>query len=202
MFAMQYEITLPKDYDMGIIHHRVASRASQMDVFHGLGLKAYCVQEQRDGSLVNQYAPFYIWNSLPAMNSFLYGPGFQGICTSFGRPAVRTWTGVAFRVGPAREGLALGASRRLTVLAPDTDPANAVHTASAFVRMRAEEADVHSVLLGVDTRTWELVMFTLWNRRPRVPDETIYSVLHLSSPEIDQLCSTDAVASTPILTSA
>ncbi|WP_433257560.1 DUF4865 family protein [Streptosporangium sp. CA-135522] len=35
---MQYEITLPADYDMKIIRHRVATRGSAMDAFPGLGL--------------------------------------------------------------------------------------------------------------------------------------------------------------------
>lgn len=51
MHAMQYEITLPADYDMGIIHDRVATRGALLDTFPGLGLKAYCVRERGvDGS--------------------------------------------------------------------------------------------------------------------------------------------------------
>lgn len=38
---MQCEITLPADYDMAIIRHRVATRGASTDAFVGLGLKAY-----------------------------------------------------------------------------------------------------------------------------------------------------------------
>jgi Domain of unknown function (DUF4865) len=31
MYAMQYEISLPADYDMSIIRHRVASKGSALD---------------------------------------------------------------------------------------------------------------------------------------------------------------------------
>jgi len=97
MHAMQYEITLPADYDMKIIHHRVATKGPLLDDFAGLGLKAYLIRERGvDASPVNQYAPFYLWNSIAGMNRFLWGPGFRGLCTDFGRPRVWQWTGLAF----------------------------------------------------------------------------------------------------------
>ena len=58
MQLMQYEITLPADYDMGIIRHRVATCGSKTDEFPDLGLKAYLVREQGShGSPVNQSTP-------------------------------------------------------------------------------------------------------------------------------------------------
>ena len=38
MFAMQYEIPLPADYDMGIIRHRVASRGHATNAYPDLVL--------------------------------------------------------------------------------------------------------------------------------------------------------------------
>ncbi len=96
MQLMQYEITLPADYDMGIIRQRVATRGSRTDDFTDLGAKAYLIRERgQHGSPVNQYAPFYVWAGDTGMNHFLFGPGFDGIRTDFGRPAVRTWQTVA-----------------------------------------------------------------------------------------------------------
>ncbi len=72
MQAMQYEITLPADYDMAIIRDRVARKGALTDDFDGLGLKVYGIRELGvDGSPVNQYAPFYLWASLDGMNRFL-----------------------------------------------------------------------------------------------------------------------------------
>ncbi|MEU4106665.1 DUF4865 family protein, partial [Streptomyces tanashiensis] len=101
MHAMQYEITLPADYDMEIIRERVATRGHLLDAFPGLGLKAYLVREREAGSPVNQYAPFYLWAAPEGMNAFLWGPGFQGIVNDFGRPVVQHWTGLAYEEGPA-----------------------------------------------------------------------------------------------------
>jgi len=71
---MQYEITLPGGYDMGIIRHRVATKSAGTDSFGGLGLKAYTIRERGiTGSTVNQYAPFYLWAAPEGMNAFLWG---------------------------------------------------------------------------------------------------------------------------------
>jgi hypothetical protein len=37
MHAMQYEITLPAGYDMGIIRHRVATKGALLDTFPASG---------------------------------------------------------------------------------------------------------------------------------------------------------------------
>ena len=87
---MQYEITLPADYEMGIIRNRVTTKGALTDDFEGLGLKAYLVQDRANGAEVNQYAPFYLWNSTTGMSRFLWGGQFfSGICQSFGRLRMR-----------------------------------------------------------------------------------------------------------------
>ncbi|GAA3244074.1 hypothetical protein GCM10020256_69460 [Streptomyces thermocoprophilus] len=102
MHAMQYEITLPADYDMGIVRDRVARRGHLLDNWPGLGAKAYLVRERGvHGSPVNAYAPFYLWNTGEGMNAFLWGGAFQGVADDFGRPAVRQWSGLAVEDGPA-----------------------------------------------------------------------------------------------------
>jgi len=173
MQAMQYEITLPADYDMGIIRERVATKGSLLDAWPGLGLKAYCVRERADGSPVNQYSPFYLWRTVEGMNAFLWGEGFRGLCEAFGRPVVQQWTGLAFQRGPARS-----ATRARKV----TRPVTPSDIPDAVASLRVEDG-VHSVALAVDTRGWELVEFTLYEDNPAAE----YSVRHLSVPELDQL---------------
>jgi hypothetical protein len=102
MSALRYQITLPADYDMDIIRRRIATRGSALDAFDGLGLKAYLVRDRANGSSINQYAPFYLWADTAGMREFLWGgAGFGGIVADFGRPAVRHYTGAAFRPGRA-----------------------------------------------------------------------------------------------------
>jgi uncharacterized protein DUF4865 len=202
MQAMQYEITLPADYDMAIIRDRVATKGAMTDDFEGLGLKAYGIRERGvDGSPVNQYAPFYLWASLDGMNRFLWGAGFEGLSRDFGRPIVQHWTGLAFERGPASGVRPCAASRSTQAIAPDADVTAVIEAAVAATEDRAREAGVHSTALAVDTREWELVHFALWESRAAggsgavnasrasraAATETTYEVLHLSAPQFQDL---------------
>jgi len=187
--AMAYRITLPADYDTGIIRRRVATRGHLLDAFPGLGLKAYLVRERgTDGSPVNEYAPFYLWNTTEGMNAFLWGPGFQGLVADFGRPVVEHWTGLAFAPGPAVDAVPRAASRRSRPVDPAADPATVIGHAVNALAERAAAPGVHSAAVAVDPRRWELVHFTLWqDTAPPEPDTDRYRVLHLSRPELDSL---------------
>lgn len=57
MYAMQYRIALPADYDMEIIRDRVLTTGHRMDGFSGLEFKAYLIQEKVRGAAQNAYAP-------------------------------------------------------------------------------------------------------------------------------------------------
>jgi hypothetical protein len=205
MHAMQYRITLPADYDMGIIRRRVGSRGRLLDDFPGLGLKAYLVSERATGGAseagpggtsrpkvgggppVNQYAPFYLWTTPQGMNSFLWGPGFQGIVDDFGRPEVEHWTGLAFEHGPATGVTPRAAARRTLAIPPGEKPAAVVDRALGAVRADAATPGVHSAAVAVDPRRWELLHFTLWEHTAPAEAGDRYQVLHLSAPELDTI---------------
>ncbi|AJF63852.1 DUF4865 family protein [Streptomyces vietnamensis] len=183
MHAMQYEITLPADYDMEIIRKRVATKGHLLDAFPGLGLKAYLMREREAGSPVNQYAPFYLWASPEGMNSFLWGPGFQGIVNDFGRPVVQHWTGLAYEEGPAAASAPGAATRRRTPLGEGVPPGEAVAEAVARHAREARRDGVVASALAVDPRHWELLAFTLWAGPEAPADEgERFQVLHLSAP--------------------
>ncbi|MFB7471860.1 DUF4865 family protein [Kitasatospora sp. NPDC056184] len=186
MHAMQYEITLPADYDMGIVRRRIATRGHLLDDHPGLGLKAYLVRERGlDGSPVNQYAPFYLWRTAEGMNSFLWGPGFRGLAADFGRPAVRHWHGAGLRRGPAAESGPATATRHAERLPEGADPAEAVERAVAEL---PDHPDLHTAAVAVDPDRWELLRFALWHAAaPDGVPGTRYRVHHLSSPELDRL---------------
>lgn len=195
MHALQYEITLPADYDMEIIRDRVATRGHALDDRPGLGLKAYVIRERGvAGSPVNQYAPFYLWQDTGAMSHFLVGGGgFQGIVADFGRPVAQHWAGVGLVAGPARGAASAprAASRRLTAI-PAGEPGD---LAALFEREVAELEElsgrdgVHTAALAVDPRHWQLLRFVLWEGEVGVSDEATerYEVLHLSSPGLDAM---------------
>lgn len=166
---MQYAITLPADYDMRIIRRRVAERAGALDDFAGLGIKAYLVRERgADGSPVNQYAPFYLWNETSGMNRFLWDGGYDNVVASFGRAPVRQWAGLAFARGASfgRPGAARAATLHARTLGPDEHPAAAARDAAAALGALAEAPGVHAAAAAIDPHAWELVRFTLWDQAP------------------------------------
>ncbi|MFF1380218.1 DUF4865 family protein [Streptomyces sp. NPDC058308] len=194
MHALQYEITLPADYDMGVIRHRVESKGHLLDQFPGLGFKAYLMRERgRDGSPVNQYAPFYLWNTAEGMNSFLWGPGFQGLVDDFGRPTVQNWTVLAYEESSAygEGGAAAGAARsavrrRQRIPEPARLPELARELADEAQRTARREGAV-SALTAIDPRTWEAVHFSLWDHETPDAVGDVFQVLHLSAPEREKL---------------
>ncbi|MFF0138128.1 DUF4865 family protein [Streptomyces sp. NPDC005227] len=188
MHAMQYEITLPADYDMTVVRDRVARVGHLLDAWDGLGFKAYLMRERGvDGSPVNQYAPFYLWNAAEGMNSFLWGGPFQGLVNDFGRPVVQHWTGLAHEEGGAQGSAAVTAVRARRPVAEGVELAEAMAEAVRETARLASLDGVVSAAAAVDPRHWEIVHFSLWaDASPKAPGE-VFQVLHLSQPERESL---------------
>ncbi|MEU3852969.1 DUF4865 family protein [Streptomyces sp. NPDC029554] len=186
MHALQYEITLPADYDMSVIRDRVARRGRLLDDWEGLGLKAYLIRERGvRGSPVNAYAPFYLWNTVDGMNAFLWGGGFQGIVDDFGRPSARQWTGLAYEEGAG--GQARFAVRERQQLPDDGPLADLAADAADGARRSAARDGALLASAAVDTSRWELVTFSLWDHEPAGAEGDVFEVLHLSAPGRDRI---------------
>ncbi|MPY59334.1 DUF4865 family protein [Streptomyces spongiae] len=184
MHAMQYEITLPADYDLDIIRARATGKGPLLDDFPGLGLKAYLLRERGvDGSPVNQYGPFYLWNKPAGMNTFLWGAAFQGLVDDFGRPRVRHWTGLAYE-----EGAASGATARVAVRRRQAIPEGVrlSEVAEDAVREAGRLAALDGAVCAaavVDPRDWELVHFSLWDHDSPKAEGDRFQVLYTNTPE-------------------
>jgi len=191
VYAMQYEIGLPADYDMDIIRRRVAKAGPTLDDYDGLGVKAFVIRELADGSPVNQYAPFYLWRDTGAMAGFLFGGGrFENILASFGRPTVRHWTGLAQFPGPARHLPVRSASRRVGPVPVPAEPAAlAAEVAREIDELGtlAEQPGVHTAALALDPQRWELVRFVIGDADTDTDATERYQVLHVSAPGLADL---------------
>lgn len=188
MHAMQYSVTLPADYDMGVIRARVARVSPVLEDWEGLGLKAYLIRERGvHGSPVNAYAPFYLWHTLGGMNRFLWGGPFQGLSDDFGRPAVHQWTGLAYE-----EGAAAGSPASVAVIRRRSVPDGVViadfmaDAAAEAARLAGEDGAVLAAAV-VDSRRWEVVHFSLWEQEEPKAEGEVFQVLHLSAPGLDRL---------------
>ncbi|MYX99603.1 DUF4865 family protein [Streptomyces sp. SID486] len=186
MHAMQYELTLPADYDMDVIRARVARVKPLLEDWEGLGCKAYLVRERGvHGSPVNQYAPFYLWNTAEGMNRFLWGGPFQRLVDDFGRPAVRQWTGLAVAEGGgARPAFAV---RRRQPVPEGVELTPLMEDAAATTERLAAQEGAVLAAAAVDAHRWELLHFSLWEQDTPVADGDVFEVLHLSAPGRDRL---------------
>ncbi|WP_406010516.1 DUF4865 family protein [Streptomyces sp. NBC_00637] len=183
MHAMQYERTLPADYDTGVIHARVSRVGRLLDDWEGLGLKAYLLRERGvHGSPVNQYAPFYLWNTVAGMNTFLWGDGFRKLSDDFGRPTVRQWTGLAYEEGVAAGSPALFAVRRREPVPEEAVLSETARDAADEAGRLAREEGAVLAAAAMDTSRWERVCFSLWEHDPPKADGDLFQVLHLSAP--------------------
>ncbi|MEW2163649.1 DUF4865 family protein [Streptomyces sp. NPDC007084] len=184
MHAIQYEVTLPADYDMTVIRDRVARLGHLLDSWDGLGFKAYLMRERGvDGSPVNQYAPFYLWNTVEGMNSFLWGGPFQGLVNDFGRPVVQHWTGLAYEDGGAAGSPAEVAVRRRQPVPEGVELTEAMEEAVRETKRLASLDGVVGAAAAVDARHWEIVHFSLWSGSSPKASGEVFQVLHLSEPE-------------------
>ncbi|HEV2677749.1 MAG TPA: DUF4865 family protein [Aliidongia sp.] len=197
MFAMQYTIPLPADYDMAIIRRRVAEKGHLLDDFPGLGVKAYLIRERGvAGADRNEYAPFYLWPQIQSIWPFVAGPGFKGLTESFGWVSVRSWAGLDVSIRPDFDGRTIvAASRQLMPVAPATDLAalrRAEADRQAELTERSDGPALHAVALDIER--WQLARFALWTGEDQqakreesgVPIEH-YRALHLSTPDLGSL---------------
>ncbi|MGR3874407.1 DUF4865 family protein [Streptomyces graminifolii] len=183
MHAMQYELTLPAAYDMGIVRGRVARVGHLLDDWDGLGFKTYLLRERGvHGSPVNQYAPFYLWNTVEGMNRFLWGGAFQGLVNDFGRPKVLGWSGLAYEEGGAAGSPAVVAVRRRQSIAEGGELAAVMEDAVAETRRLADEDGAVLAAAAVDPHRWELIHFSLWEHDAPKAEGDVFQVLHLSAP--------------------
>ena len=186
MIARQYSFTLPADYDMGIIGRRVDQRGHVFDELDGLFLKAFLVAEKGvRGSQENLYAPFYLWHSDAAMADFFRSEKFKAVCEAFGRPAVRVWTVLQLeQVDPAS--VPAFATREIIDVPASADLGPFTASELAMQRGAPHAGGLHSRLVALDPRSWDLLRFTLYHEPSDTdqlaPETQCYDVLRLSSP--------------------
>lgn len=196
MIAMQYNFTLPADYDMDIVRQRIASKGHMLDNFPGLVFKAYLhasKSSEATASSQNVYAPFYLWNDNEGMNKFLCGDGFKAVSHAFGWPVVRQWS-VWHNHVDAQVRSAKFATRQVSPIAPYTALGELREHEIEAAKKLSQHDGVLATLTAFDPNEWTLVRFTLWRdaaaakaamRVTSSPaDVQAYEVGHVSAPEV------------------
>jgi hypothetical protein len=166
MLAMQYSFTLPADYDMDVIRHRIAANGSKMDGFDGLVFKAFLYACRSVHGPENLYAPFYLWAGSEPMNRFLCSDGFVALARAFGWPAIRTWSVVdAPRTADLRG--ATQATRETVQLAPHARLADTLAREGEAARAAVRDG-ARAAVAGFEPTGWTAVRTRLWSTEPAV----------------------------------
>lgn len=189
MIILNYQLSLPHTYDMAALRARIPGIGARFDDVPGLGAKAFLLREQgRNGSPVNQYAPFYLFADDEAAADFLWrGEAFTGVVSAYGRPVGQTWIGGGYFRGPSLDRAPTWAVRTVSRVPVDEAPAATASATHAALAQRAHEPELHSAAFGIDPRTWELVTFTLHTAPPEPGAGEVYEVAHLSAPHESRL---------------
>ena len=183
MYAMQYQITLPTDYDMQIIRDRVTQTGHLMDGYPGLEFKAYLIQEKTKGAPQNAYAPFYVWRDIDGMRQFCWGePGYSAIVRDFGRHPIQDWTVHQLVDGPADYTAARSLTVKTVPLPTNTAPSRCIDGVTAEFLDATTDSTVARVT-AVDVTTWTAILVELSTHEAdqSSTDVTAYEVLHISA---------------------
>lgn len=187
---MQYNSTLPADYDMDIVRQRIASKGHMLDNFPGLAFKAYLhasKDQEPTSSSQNVYAPFYLWNDNDGMNNFICGDGFKAVSHAFGWPAVKQWS-VWHSHMDAQVRSAKFATRQFSPIPSYTALGALREEETATGNTLTQQDGVLATLVAFDPNEWTLVRFTLWRdtsvaHKAGLPvDFQAYEVGHVSAP--------------------
>ena len=183
MYAMQYRITLPADYDMRIIRERVRVNGHLMDGFVGLEFKAYLILDRTKGAFRNAYAPFYVWRDTNGMRSFCWGePGYSSIVRDFGRHPIQDWTVHGLVHGPATHASARSLSIETVSLPVEVAPSECIEE-FAVGFLRSSDDDTVARVVAVDVTSWNLIRVELSVKEADQVsmNRTTYEVLHVST---------------------
>lgn len=177
MYAMQYEIKLPNDYDMDIIRNRVKMNGFKTDKFPGLSLKAYLIKEKDHNNITNIYAPFYLWNDSEGMNKFIFDGYYDNIISSFG------WQKIS--IGIKYEGKIeknIKKSRYLVEEYIDIQPVSSIKKLDIKSSFECYENTLSEVII-YNPEKWKVVKFSFVENLPNKLNEHVsyYEILHISN---------------------
>lgn len=175
MIGMQYNIQLPADYDMTIIHKRIENSGYKTDGFKDLVFKAYLISEKDQKGASNSYRPFYVWEKTDGMNQFLFNGSFDNILSSFGWQKVEI--GVTQKIERGTDFLK---SRFVTIQSYEI-----LETASLnnfdFEDKNLEIRTGKVVLYNPEK--WRYEIFTFYKEKPKMTKGKLLKLMYLSKGE-------------------
>jgi Domain of unknown function (DUF4865) len=186
MLLMQYRFDFADDHDMGAVRERISAIAPGFNSLGGLVHKAFLVSSLADGSS-NRYAPFYVWKNDEAMRAFLVSDAFARVCAKYGRPKVRAWIALHSKTGSLSK-IPVRATQEFIPVEPSSDLAVLAAHEQARADVAARDGSLHSIHIGLDTTTWQLVRMYFWHHASATKqDVDAYDIEYLAFPRMERL---------------
>ena len=187
MLLMQYRFDLADDYDMGSVRERISVLGPSFNSLAGLVQKAFFVSSLANGR-PNRYAPFYVWQNDRAMRAFLLSDAFARLCAKYGRPKIRAWMTIHSKTGDASR-TPEQAPQEFVSVDPSTDLAVLASHERAKANAARHDKTLHSIHVGLDTTTWQLVRTCFWHQLPETKQGVdAYDIEYLAFPRNEYLC--------------
>jgi hypothetical protein len=181
MWLMQYRFDFADDRDMADVRERIAVIGPDFDALPGLVQKAFLVSSRAEGR-PNRYAPFYVWQNEQGMRSFLLSDAFARVCAKYGRPRVHAWLAVHSITGTDSR-LPRQATQQCIALEASTDLALLAADEQTYAETAAQDEALHSIHVGLDTSTWQLLRTCFWHQAPALTAGIdAYDIGHLAFP--------------------
>lgn len=183
MLAMQYGFDVDQP---DAVRQRVKEIGSRFDQLPGLYFKAFLVADA-DAGRPARYTPFYVWRDMEGMRQFLLSDAFRAVVAKYGRPSVGRWTELALQLGQSVAQPPRFALQSLVDIPREEDIPDWVGSRLEMVADIARSPGLHSVYVGLDETSWQLMSISLWSAAPPPhADGRLYEVAHLSAPGLAQ----------------
>lgn len=179
MIGMQYNISLPSDYDMEIIKTRVKQNGYKTDGFNGLLFKCYLIKERNVDGFENVYAPLYLWNNSAGMNKFIFDGFYDNIIKSFGWQNINIGVPLVLDLDKNfRE------AKYVLEITKDIIPRISLEGFKNSIKKPLdEERNIVGMVCIYNPDKWRCSEMLFCKERPKMKGNNIYQILHISEGE-------------------
>lgn len=166
---MQYEITLPHDYDMNIIRNRVKANGAKTDGFHSLVFKAYLIQDEPNKKM---YAPLYLWENQDGMNKFIFEGFYDNILQTFGWQKIQVGIPAKIEINDA-----ITTCKYVSIQHRDIDKTSSLRS---FRFEKPVADDVVCSLVLYNPEKWRYAVICFYINKPHDAASEVFEILQLS----------------------
>ncbi|WP_431257309.1 DUF4865 family protein [Roseateles chitinivorans] len=182
MFSMQYGFDFPETFDIDTVRQRAVEIGPRFDALPGLRYKGFLVSE-RTAQAPARYSPFYLWEDLGGMQSFLSSAAFQALVDKYGRPVVDQWLPLAHRqADDAAATTPRHATQEIAAVGDAQNIGELQVRAAARVRELAALPGFHTAIAALDASTWRQALTVFWTSPPEASWGRMYEVPYFSRP--------------------